>query len=881
MKCSDFLLPLIYLLFVVTPSAGQINQVKFSHISVEDGLSQSTVYATIQDHSGYLWFGTQDGLNRYDGYHFEVFRHDPTDSTSISHNWIWDVLEDHEHNIWLATWNGLNRYDSFTKTFRKYSPIVNDPGSISGERTNFLFQDSENRLWISAWGGGLNLYDYGADQFRQFKSDSTDPRSINNNYIRCIIEDSKKTLWIGTWGGGLNKFDPVTNTFDAFLHDPDDVHSISSNFITSIGEDKNGRLWIGTHKSGLNRFDPDKNQFDKHFRKQNKDGSLSDNNITIVFKDDRNRLWIGTQNGGLHLLNIKNKTFRKFGSELQNPKSLSGNNIFSIFQDRGGIIWIGATGLSRFDPKLNQFIHINPISINKKTPNSAIVRCFFEDGNNIWVGTDGGGINIFSRGHQGFTPLRNDPDNTNSLSSNNVRAIIKDRNDHIWIATLDGGLNRYNPATKKFDRFYENANYPQIAGIGHIETLYYDSRDILWIGTGSDGLFNYQHAENKFEKITTPFLDTLRLNDQYISTIYEDSRNIIWVGHWGGGLSALYPGEDYRIRFNCGLNDKKLSNDIVHSIWENESGVLWIGTASGLDRFIPPAHAENYDTVQLKSYHIKDGLPNEVVYGILGDESGHLWLSTNNGLSKFYPSTQVFKNYTVDDGLQGNEFNAGAFLKDNQGNMYFGGNNGFNIFHPDSILENGHIPPIVITSFRIFDQLIKPTNPGQLMELSYDENFISFEFAALDYTAPDKNHYAYMMDGLDQRWQYSGNRRFASYTNLDPGKYTFKVKGSNNDGVWNEEGFSMQLYIHPPFWRTWWFMLIVLITISAVILSLHEYRVRQLLEVEKIRVKIASDLHDDVGSSLTKISMFSDLIIEQTNPAQNKEMLSRIELYKP
>jgi ligand-binding sensor domain-containing protein/two-component sensor histidine kinase len=863
-------LSIIFIIFI----PDLITSASFKHLSVEDGLSQSTIHSIIQDQQGFLWFATQDGLNRYDGYRFKVFRHNPNDTNSISHNWIWDIMEDDSHNIWIACWFGLTRFNPQEGTFKRYQRNNNNNQSISGNRTNVVFQDGKKRIWVGTWGDGLNLYQKENDSFKNFRSDSTSVHHLQSNYIRSIFEDSRKNLWISTWGSGLARYNEDSSTFSTFRYSGNDPGLINSNNITSLAEDSDGNMLLGTWGAGLWRFNRTDSTIVPFSTGTNK--RIHDNYISSLYQDNQGNLWIGSNSNGLYVFNSKNNIpLKNISNNSTNPASLNSGLVSSIFQDRSGILWVGTSGLNYLPSALNQFEHINHFSFRTSNLTNPNILCFFEDKDEIWIGTDGGGINIFKPGKEGFKVLKNNPANFNSLSHNSVSSITKDDNGHFWIGTYKGGLNRFIPQENKFIRYYNNKEFQLISEINDISCLLYDSREVLWVGTFEHGLYQLQFKEGVFKKVSAPFLDLNDLSDQYIRTLYEDSRGIIWVGHEGGGLSALYPDKDFRIRllYRTGGN---IINDIVNTICEDHRKYLWIGTAQGMISFLPPDDPVDYDKVKFNHYQMQDGLPNPTVLVILKDTLHNLWISTNNGLSKFNISDKTFRNYTIEDGLQGSEFNHGAGLKSSDGTFYFGGNNGFNFFRTENIKTNSYVPPVVITEFRIFDKPQIFEGKNEPISLSYNENFISFEFAALDYTAPGKNHYAYKMEGLEKEWTFAGTRRYANYTNLDPGTYIFKVKGSNNDGLWNETGTSVSIFISPPFWKTWWFILMILFSVALLLAYLHSYKIRQALEMEKLRVKIASDLHDDVGASLTKISMFSDLIKEGTNPARNSELLTRI-----
>ena len=856
------LMPLIFLLV----NQAFLQNVRFEHLTIENGLSQNTINCIFQDSRGFMWFGTQDGLNKFDGYNFTIFRHDPTDTNSISHSWVWYIYEDSRNNIWIATWRGLTKYDPTINKFTRYLPDPNSPNSISGERPTSICEDENGFLWIGTWGGGLNRYDYWQDRFIHFKHNPGDSSSLADNFVRVLYRAKDGNIWAGTWNGlsRLNKSTKGEYSFINYQHDPANSESLSSNKITSIYEDKSEALWIGVFGGGLNQFKKSGNAFINYKHDLNNPGSLSNDDVSAIFEDSKGELWVGTVSGGVNKFNRKNNRFIHFRHDPDNINSLNGNKVYSIFEDKSGLLWIGANGINIYNRNLERFTHFSHKPNNSNTLSRNEIRAFHEDRKgNIWIGTEGGGLNKYNPRTKQFRIYKHNINDPFSIGNNNVSSIVEDKNGWLWIGTIGGGLNKYDPSSAHFFHNDDIQKMLQSEKMDYINTLCIDRRGILWIGVYDKGLIQYDIEHNQISHFMSDPDDKFSLSGNYILTIYEDSKEEIWIGGWGGGLCRYDRMNKRFIRFlHDPDNPNSLVDNIVHTIYESQySGerILWIGTSGGLSYMkLSGSSLGNFSHI-----FTKDGLPSNVIYGILEDKSGNLWLSTNNGVCKFNPENMTFKNYNSTDGLQSNEFNARASLKKKNGQFLFGGINGFNSFYPDSIKENSFIPSIAFISFKIFDKPVKlnqSLNTIETIELSYRQNFFSFEFAALDFTRPYKNQYAYMMEGFDNDWIYSGDRRYASYTNLDPGSYTFRVKGTNSDGIWNKKGSSLNIIISPPFWQTLWFRVIAAIFLFSILYAFYKYRLSKLLEIERLRIRIASDLHDDIGSALTRIAIHSEQI---------------------
>ncbi len=772
-----------------------------------------------------MWFGTFDGLNRYDGYNFTVYRHSPEDPGSIVSNQIRAIYEDNRNILWIATSTGLSRYDRDHDKFINYN--TQNGYSLNAMDIWNVFRDSKGNLWLSTNGSGLILYDEAGDKTFIYHADPDNPEALKNGIIRQIFEDSKGNLWLATYDGGLSKLDFETGKFKNFFHDKNNPASISGNTIQTITEDSEGNLWISCYGNGLSYIHVD--SIDKAVftnLKHNPDNrnSISNNNVLSLCEDRNGKLWIGTENGGLDILDIKDKTFTHYTKDQADPLSINSNSIYSIYRDKT---------------------------------------------DDIWIGTYSGGINLLNYSKQGFIHYQSTP---SGLSNNSVWDFAEDSHGDIWIATDGGGLNRFDPEADKFEHF--NTSNSNI-GLDAVLTVFADSKDRIWAGTWGAGLNLFDRQRSSFISFTR---ENTGINNNNIFDIQEDNQGNLWLASQGGltrfnpadGSSKNYNIDNSSLRDNfievikisrdgkllLGASssfiifdpvseefidyrhneedENSISHNFITDIFEEDKDTVWIATRNGLNRL-------ERTTGKIKRYFKNDGLPNDLICGIEKDNSGFIWISTNGGISRLNPDTEEFKNYSKTDGLQSNNFTKKAKLKTEKGALYFGGVNGFNVFNPENIVDNKNIPPVVITEIQIFNKTVKPGTERSLLKkqisqtkelvLSYRDSVFSFGFTALDYVSPDKNRYAYKLDGFDREWNYIGTRRSATYTNLNPGEYTFRVKGSNNNNIWNEEGTSLKIIITPPFWKTMWFRgaaaaVIILLTAGLYLLRTRAIRER-------------------------------------------------------
>jgi two-component sensor histidine kinase/ligand-binding sensor domain-containing protein len=809
---------------------------QFGQITVDDGLSQSGVLAILQDSQGFMWFGTQDGLNKYDGYNFTVYKYNELDASSLSDNFIESIYEDKSGAIWVGTESrGLNKFDRKTEQFTHYIHDPENPNSLGNNTVLSIYEDKFGTLWVGTAGGGLNKFNRETEQFTRYKRNPDDSNSLSSNTVLSIYEDKFGTLWVGTDGGGLNKFNRETEQFTRYTHNPDDPNSLNHDTVLSIYEDQSGRLWIGTNDGGLNKFNRETGQFTHYIHDPANLNSLSDNTVSSIVEDRFGNLWLATSSWygnsygtGLNKFSPETGQFTHYTHDPANAHSLSDNIVASSLRDNSEILWIGTGfgGINKLDQKDRKFTHYNHEPANPHSLIDNHISSIYEDRQgSLWIGTFNTGLDKFDRETGQFTHYTHEPDNPNSLSTDNIWSVYEDKYGVLWIGNGGGGLNKFERETEKFTLYKHDPDNPNSLSDNTIWSIYEDKLGTLWIGTFHGGLNKFERETGKFTHYTHNPDNPKSLSDNSVFSIYEDESGTLWIGTVNGGLNKFnrQTGEFTQYKHEPD-NPNSLNYDRVLSMLEYPAGTLWIGThVGGLDKFDVASETFTH-------YTEKDGLPNNSVVGILGDDEGNLWLSTGKGLSKFNPETETFRNYDVSDGLQGNEFDGvKAHFRSKTGEMFFGGLNGFTAFYPEQVKDNPHIPPIVITNFNKFNENVKldtAISETKEIKLSYKDRFFGFEFAALDYTNPQKNQYAYKLEGFDKDWIYSGTRRYASYTNLDGGRYIFRVKGSNNDGVWNEEGTSIKIIITPPPWKTWWAYTLYVVALVGAVLGYVQWRTK-------------------------------------------------------
>jgi ligand-binding sensor domain-containing protein/signal transduction histidine kinase len=872
----------LWLFLSIGPSllAGQIGGVKFERLTGEDGLSQSTVRAIVQDQTGFLWFGTDDGLNRYDGYSFEIYKRHTYDSNSLSHNMIWCLCEDREGVLWIGTEMGLNSLNPKKMLFRRYLHESGQINSLSHNSVRAVCEDRNGDLWVGT-NSGLNRLNRETGDFQRFFTAPGDETSLSDSRIRSLFVDTNGTLWIGTFHG-FNRFVRESSSFVRYFPTPGDTLENSRNIVRCMVQDQYGRLWIATNE-GLHAFDPGADDFISTASPLWDVSSLRGESLRALHVDQAGDLWVGTING-LSRYDRETEAFIRHQFDALDPYSISSNEIRSIFQDQGGVIWIGTYmgGLNKFDFNKTKFVHYHKDNAYPARINHNQVKAFLEDeSRKIWIGTNGGGLNVFDREKRVYSYYLPEADDPTSLSSDRIYAICQDRTRTIWIGTNGGGLEKvlFSPSPQRrivgFKHYRHNPEDPSTLSSDRVRSIIEDHSGILWIGTFDNGLNRFDPQTETFMTYSYDPENPRSLSNDTVQTQYEDSHGVLWVGT-RIGLNRFHPDQGTFTLYRSSLNDEtSLSDNSVLSIHEDVSGVLWVGTHGGLNKF----DREKKVFVQ---YHEEDGLPNEAVYGILEDSQGYLWLSTNKGVAKFNPQDEIFQSYDTRDGLQGEEFAMGAFYKSPYGEMFFGGNRGFNAFSPEKILDNPHVPPVVITDFQLFNvsvgiggdhrwPLEQTITYSESLKLRHRENSISFEFAALDYSAPEKNQYAYILEGFESEWNYTQQRRLATFTNLPQGKYVLRLKGSNDNGVWNEEETTLWITVVPPFWKTLGFQLFMGFFIVGSVILGYRMRIRTMtMRQQKLERQVA-ERTEELSQKTQQVSEQKDRLEELLHELQETQ----------
>jgi len=916
--CKSMIFCLIVLSII--QSNAQNESLHFEHIGIEDGLLNENITAILQDSKGFIWFGTFDGLYKYDAYSFTKYQFDPTDTNSVSANFIYTIFEDKYGTIWVSTFEGLCKFDRSTEKFTRYKPlpdakffnpnisVINEDiygmlwvGSTTGELCRFhretgkflqdsfdfddcinvIYRDNAGTLWVGSTTGLHEIKvtppkgGHPSDvQIKSYVNDPADPNSLVSNTVGSVMEDRAGILWVGT-NNGLSSFNKKTGIWKRYQNDPRNIHSITSNnlllwFGNGIKEDQDGNLWIGTTK-GLNRLNRDRTLFTSYCHNPNDDHSLSSDCIVCLQIDREEILWVATKAGSSldaswgSKLDRTNLNRKAFGLSRNNPtdiNSLSDNQVTAIVEDSTGIIWIGthAGGLNKWDKRTNQFTHFRSDPANPKGLKHDVITAMLEDRHgHLWI-CNGDILSLLNRQSMDFIhyPV--------PAANGMIFSITEDQQGLLWLGTANG-IRSFDEKAREFGNYYRyDPKNPDGISDGTAQTIFADSKDNIWIGYGSMATDRYNKQTKRFSHYKHNPLDSASISSNIVFSFYEDSKGNLWLGSWAGGLSYF-----------------------------------------------------DYKKESFKTFTDKDGLVSTTVFSIVEDNSGYLWLGTRNGLSRFDPGSKTFTNYDYKDGLQGNVFAAGhrergAHFKGRDGTLYFGGSNGFNFFNPLELKPNSYKAPILITQFKVFDKLVKGANELEEIVLKYDQNYFSFEFSSLSFYNPAKNQYAYKLEGVDKDWVFCGSRHYAAFTNINPGKYIFRVKGTNNDGVWNEKGAYITIIINPPWWRTWWAYAMYILGIVVMIWLFTWFRSRSLktenLRLEKKviqrttelersieekyelnkkiesqqallneRLRISRELHDDIGSTLGSISIYSEVAKKRTESKEDtNEVLSKIGL---
>lgn len=872
-------LPLLMMTFML--SANSQEDINFTALTIKDGLSSNTVTSILKDRYGFMWFGTEDGLDKFDGTNFKIYRYRPNDTSSLQTNEILSLHEDQAGNLWVATSGGsLSLYDRKKDAFINF-PAGEKPGLIANSVVMDVCSDFQGRIWVAHYSG-VNIVDPKTKKASDVVLANNKVLTIKGP-VSCIYEDRKHLMWIGT-ANGLFQYNPASKSAKEFLHSDQDPLSLSGNFVRAVTEDNDGNIWVGTD-GGVSMLKKGTTQFVNYGAGKEPSRSLS-SPIIFSIGIDGERLWIATETA-LDILNTKTGFVERHTSDHRNVHSLTARSIRCIYIDKQGTCWLGTNGggVNKYDKNLNLFNFAKSDVFDKNGLNSPVVSSFEEDKNgNVFVGTEGGnGLSLFNRKtklfqHFNLHSIREKPDN-NIV----VLALAKNKNDQLLVGTYGDGIFVLDPASGSHRQVIQGGGISDLNS-NFIFCIKPDHNGNLWVGTNGDGL----NVLNKEYKVIARYTPNPKLpNDKllplngYIRDVVEDRLGNIWIATHGGGMAVLSPSTGKFTVYHT--RNSLLPNDKVLTLHEDRLGNIWAGTFGNGVAMLNPK------TNKFTCFSESNGLQNNTVYKILEDHNGLIWVSTNKAISSIDINGKKINNYGYHNGVQNNNFVGGAGLALSSGELFFGGLEGFNYFNPAYLKRTTNLPPVLLTDLRISNQSVSPSPGGPIEEnisiakeinLDYKQNF-ALSFVGLNYTSPEQNQYAYKLEGFDKDWNYVGHTTTASYTNLDPGVYVFRIKASNNDGIWNNDGVSIKIYVHPPFWRTTFAYVIYACLIIGLLLYIRYRSIKKLKksflleqeqkeeerirELDRLKIKFLTNLSHEFRTPISLILGPVDTLLTQQN----------------
>ena len=880
----------------------QGNQINRERFSLVEGVPSSTILDIAQDHQGYIWLGTEDGLVRYDGYQFLTYSNIPGDSTSLSQNRIEKLFVDYTGDLWIGSKSDLDRYNSACECFVRYAVGASTDGFRQAGQINGFAEDKDHNLWIGSQQGGLFRYSRKTNQFVRFLNDSTKSEHLLDDEVRELLVDKNNTLWLGTGetfdatvsGGGLVRLNLNTGQVKRFTHDQDNANSLLDNRVSALLEDREGKLWIGTCQNGLHYFDPHKEEIirvmpdpanpDAFHAPQGKMGLWSScPHVKFIHQSTNGDFWVGTFNGGLNQYDPVAKKLYRYTHVADNPVSLNSNQVWSFLQDRQGRLWIGSVSgaLQKADLSLHKFT-VYPY--DPKAPaglSFGFVMGTYEAPGNpgiIWLGTRGGGLNRLDVATGRFTHFRHNPRDKGSISSDIVWTTFEDRNGTFWVGT-EAGLDILNRQTGTFTPYQLKNNNGYTPVPSPVIRMHEDREGALWLGTWSGGIIRLSKDKKTFKRYNFSRGGQQSFYNS-VFAIHEDSNGTLWAGVFQGGLFQYDPQRDRFIPHLKGYG--------ATSLLEDSAGVFWVGTSNyGMLHY-------NSAEGTIRQYTRADGLPSDIVLGVQADASGILWLSTGKGIARFDPATGSITNYGIADGLPFTSFNHTSTFKSAEGHIFFGGNGGLVSFDPKRVKGNPYPPDVLISSLQIagkpFDLRGYRSSPTARISFTHQQNDLTFDYVGLHFTNPSGNTYKYRLHPYETDWIEAGTQRTARYTNLDPGEYTFQVLARSSDGVWNEKGASLLLYIVPPWWTRWWAYALLASVFLGLSYWFYRFQLsrklafaesKRLKEIDLLKNSLYTNITHEFRTPLTVIlgmadTLHAEAVKQQWNQAEQPlEMIHR------
>ncbi|WP_320171148.1 two-component regulator propeller domain-containing protein [Maridesulfovibrio sp.] len=873
-RLTRFISALVLAFIVTAAQNAQAFQqdLRFRRFSLNDGLSQSSVLCMLQDSKGFMWFGTYDGLNRYDGLNIKIYSNTKSPGSLTDSN-ICALYEDSAGMLWVGTKSGgLNYYNRKNDTFEHFLPEPDNPESISGKNVSCIYEDSKGRLWVGTYNG-LNRYDRASGKFKRFQH-TDNPGSISGNEVKCVFEDLQGTIWVGT-ASGLNMLHELEGTFDRYQPDRTGKNSICDNAVLCFYQKNPGSLWIGT-KNGISIFNTHTGKFTNFFR------SLE---INDIYEDNAGNLWLGTLEGlGKRYpetaeLKPEEMRFAFFKNNQLDPQSLGDNKVTSILEDQSGVLWVGtyADGLSILTPKMQSFGLINRQPWKENTIPGRQVSAVLEDRQGlVWIGTYKKGISVYNPSDGTFTNYSSRSPAPWDLSGDRINCIFQDSSGLIWVGTRKKGVFVIDKQKGVVARYRRSLKDKNSLSQDNVWWIYEGSMGYIWVGTSKQGLNRLDRKTGLFRRYKPIPGNPRSLGHKRVRNIFEDSRHNLWICT-NAGLDLMdRKSGTFKHYSHDQNNPESISNNRVTPIAEAADGSLWVGTDKGLNRFDPVSGIFTRITE-------KNGLANDGIQGLCIDSEGKIWVSTFKGISALDPATGKICNFSLSDGLQGIEFWINSYNRGQSGRIYFGGLKGMNMFNPRDIRTNPTPPPVVITGLNIMNTpAYLGTNISETKEitLSWKDPMFTFFFAALDYQNPRLNKYRYKLEGFHNSWIDASSAGTATFTNFDHGDYVFHVIASNSDGVWNETGTSLKIHIIPPFWKTWWFATLALLGLILLLMLAVHIRIRSIRkkgeELSRLVEEKTADLNEEISNHMKTEEQLEQAIIQakEANEAKSSFLAS-------